>query len=131
MNTLTLSKPKYLVWGLLVLGLIGLLDAVIITINHYIPGPPPDFSYWFGIPSAPVGIGFYTVIVFLIISYLRSGAAWQFNVLMGLLIFELLSGINAFIQQTFVLQFFCPYAYLYVAVSVTMFALGVALRSQK
>jgi len=110
-----------------ILGCIALADTIIITIHHFIPGPPPDFAYSFGIPTAPVGIALYLVIIGLIYSCLRYHKAVLFRILFALLTFEFVVAILAFYQQTFVLQFFCEYAYLYVTVSVLMFIIALIL----
>ena len=123
-------EQKYetpLLWSLVVLGIIGLIDAIIITVHHFIPGPPPEYAFMFGIPTAPAGIFWYCVILSVIFLFIRTRNQGLFSVLLALLTFEFLYGIVVFYLQTFVLRFFCEYAYLYVVVSLLMFVIGIVL----
>ncbi|MCK9152271.1 hypothetical protein [Methanobacterium alcaliphilum] len=104
------------------LGLVALIDTIYISINHFVLGSPPYFAYTAGVPTAPIGIIFYLVLSFNAY-YLNTQKMWVYNVLLGLLAIAFLFGLSAFYTQTFVLKFFCPFAYLYVIISILMFIL--------
>ena len=112
---------------LVFLGIIALADSIIITIHHFLPNPPPDFAYSFGIPTAPAGIICYLVIIGVIVTYIRTKSRAVFLIMAFLLTMEFLEGILAFYQQTFVLKFFCEYAYLFVLISILMFGITLNL----
>ncbi len=113
------------------LGLVALVDTVYISLEHFIPGPPPDFAFTFGIPTAPIGIIFYIAIILLNGFYLRTKIESLLNVLLVFLFLGFLMGINTIYTQGFVLKFFCPYAYGYVILSILMFVFAILYKFKK
>lgn len=108
---------------LFALGLLALMDDIYISFHHFIPGPPPPYAFSFGIPNAPLGVMVYALILVMIWNYMKTGKMWIFYTLMVILASQCLSGVSVFYDQTFVLGFFCAFAYLYVLLSVSMFFL--------
>lgn len=112
---------------LFALALLAFMDDIYITISHFLPGPPPPYAYWMGIPSAPLGLVMYAFIMALIYFYMKSGKMWQFYTLLAVLTSQFMSGVSVFYTQAFVLGFFCAYAYLYVVITACMFFLIVTI----
>lgn len=123
------NREQVLTWGLAILAIIALVDAVIISIHHFLMGPTPEYAYTLGIiPTAPAGIIIQVVMLVLIAVFMKTKNPVAFTLIQGLVSLMFLEGIVAFYTQTFVLRFFCEYAYLFVVVSTLMFACIILLR---
>ena len=132
--------PKQLVVLFLLLAVIGFADSAYLTAEHVRGGIPPcsftegcgtvltsAYAQIAGIPVAAMGLGYYALLIVLMVAYLDIGkralvhwAAWLTTV--GLLASAYLVAV-----QAFVLRAYCPYCLLSATTSTGLFIVGAVI----
>lgn len=135
------SAPnKGLVIAYLAVSLIGLMDSVYLTTEHYSGGTvtcniisgcnavlTSPYSAIFGIPLALLGAIYYAIIFFGAISYLESKAKISWQILAILPIPAWIFSIWLLYLQGAVIKSYCQYCLLSFATSTILFVFAIIL----
>ncbi len=130
----TRPLPKWLAVTLLVLAMIGILDAGYLTVTHYTGASTicysltkcdqvlqSQYAMVFGvIPLALIGLLYYATLLALLILYVRQPRPELWYLLMGILSFAFLVSLILVYLQFFVIHALC----LYCLVSATLTTLA-------
>lgn len=135
-----LIPPKFVVYLLLVLSLIGFLDADYITVKHYL-GVPLTCSVFEGcekvtssqyavvgnIPVALFGAAYYLSILIFVILYLDTGRAGLIKYVSRFSVVGFLASLWFIYLQLFVIKAICFYCVVSAIASTMIFILGMWL----
>lgn len=131
---------KWIVYLLLILSLIGFLDADYITIKHYL-GVPLTCSVFEGcekvttsqyaaignIPVALFGATYYLSILVLVILYLDTGKASLIHFISHFSVVGFLASLWFIYLQLFVIKAICFYCVVSAITSTSIFVIGLWL----
>ncbi|KKS38312.1 MAG: hypothetical protein A3G49_06175 [Candidatus Sungbacteria bacterium RIFCSPLOWO2_12_FULL_41_11] len=132
--------PKWLIYSLLFLSLIGFLDADYITIKHYL-GVPLTCSIFEGcekvttsqyatvgnIPVALFGAVYYLSILVLVILYLDTGRVGAIRLISRFSVAGFLASLWFIYLQLFVIGAICFYCMVSAVTSTSIFIVGMRL----
>lgn len=139
------SRSKILVNFILGFSLIGILDAGLLTYEHYTGGIPPcsltngceavttsQYSLFYGVPVSLVGLLFY-IAVFVFMLLVSEGIKRKLLIpLVAITGLAFLSSLALVYLQLFIIKAICIYCMLSAFTSTMLFILSVfLLRSQK
>ena len=130
--------PKWIVFTLIVVSLIGFLDATYLTVKHYL-GTPLECSIFegceqvttsqyatiFNIPVALGGAVYYLFIFILLIAYLDTKRNWLISVIPPITIIGFIASVWFVYLQLFVIKAICIYCLISALTSTTLFLLGL------
>ena len=130
--------PKWIVFTLIVVSLIGFLDATYLTAKHYL-GTPLECSIFegceqvttsqyatiFNIPVALGGAVYYLFIFILLIAYLDTKRNWLISVIPPITIIGFIASVWFVYLQLFVIKAICIYCLISAFTSTTLFLLGL------
>lgn len=130
--------------GFLTLGFLGFIDALYLTVNHYL-GTAPNciiggnceqvlasaYASVAGVPVSLLGALYYLVIFILAILYFDSRKVFFLSVAALMTPAGFLASLVFSYIQFFVLRAFCPYCVLSAVISTLLFVLGILHFRQK
>ena len=136
--------PKWIVYALLLLSLIGFLDADYITIKHFLGTPltcsvfegcekvtTSQYAAIFNIPVALLGAMYYLSILALTILYLDTGRVSIIHFISRFSTVGFLASLWFIYLQLFVIGAICIYCLVSALTSFAIFALGAYVRKLK
>ena len=115
------SIPKWIIWTLLIISLVGFFDATYLTIEHYANAIPPcsigscetvltsQYSTVAGIPVALFGAGYYLAAFLGTAIYIDSKKKIFFNLVRILVSIGFLATLGLVYLQLFVIHAICLY----------------------
>lgn len=135
-NSLEGKIPR--VWPIMVgvVALLGFVDAMYLTIEHYIGSIPPcsigsceqvltsSYASVFGLPVALFGVIYYLAIVVLIIMYIDMKRPRFLALALSGTVLGVLASLWFVIVQVFILHAYCIYCFGSVITSTTLFILA-------
>ncbi|MBT4850144.1 vitamin K epoxide reductase family protein [Candidatus Parcubacteria bacterium] len=133
------SKLNKLVYSFIVVALVGLLDAVFLTVKHYtgdiscslITGCQEvlssSYSVIFGIPTALLGAGYYIVILLAALIYAEQKKGLMLKVLSYLPTLGFLFSLWLIYLMMFVIEALCQYCLLSAMTSTLLFIFSLIL----
>ncbi len=132
---------KWILAGFVVFSLLGFLDAVYLTIQHYNNGILPcyiftgcdkvtnsSYSIIAGIPVSLLGAIYYLTILIVVVLYLDSGIKKALRVLMSLPIVGFLATLWFLFLQLFFIKAICFYCVISAVTSTALFILAMWLK---
>lgn len=129
--------PKWIIITLLIVALIGFVDATYLTIEHFLNNIPPcttdgcekvltsSYSEVIGIPVALLGAIYYLAILVLLIAYFDAKREVLLRSAMLLTPLGFLASIYFFILQASVINAFCQYCLVSAATSTILFVFSM------
>lgn len=132
--TLRITALQY--WSMLGLGLVGLCDAVYLTMEHYLDLNPPcyvgscevvltsAYAVILGVPVAVWGVLYYVSVVAGLLWYLSTLDGRVLKLTLLATVVGLLASGYFFLLQAFVIHAWCQYCILSGLVSLGLFLLA-------
>lgn len=129
--------PKWIIITLLIVALIGFVDATYLTIEHFLNSIPPcttdgcekvltsSYSEIIGIPVALLGAIYYLAILVLLIAYFDAKREVLLRSAILLTPLGFLASIYFFILQASVINAFCQYCLVSAATSTILFVFSM------
>lgn len=138
--TLRISTAQF--WSMLGLGLVGLCDAIYLTMEHYLDLNPPcyigscevvltsPYAVILGVPVAVWGVVYYVTVVSGLMGYMSTldGRILKFTLLAT--VGGLVSSLYFFSLMAWVIEAWCQYCLLSGAVSLCLFLLSIKVFTQ-
>ncbi|MEK7095445.1 MAG: vitamin K epoxide reductase family protein [Patescibacteria group bacterium] len=131
------SIPKWIIITLLIVALLGFIDATYLTIEHFQNNIPPcttdgcekvltsSYSEVIGIPVALLGSIYYFTILVLLIAYFDSKKEILLRLTMLLTPLGFLASLYFFILQAAVINAFCQYCLVSAVTSTVLFVFSM------
>lgn len=132
--------PKWIIYTIIIVSIIGFLDATYLTAKHYLDAPIPcsvfqgcekvttsEYATVFGIPVALGGSLYYLVIFLLSVAYLDLKNSKFLALVPWISIVGFLSSVWFVYLQLFVIKAICPYCMLSALTSTILFILGMTI----
>jgi uncharacterized membrane protein len=122
---------------LIVIALLGFMDAGYLTVEHYMNTIPPcavgncevvltsEYSTLYGIPLALLGALYYLSILVLLVAYIDTKKHIVLSLAMSLSCIGLLVSLWLLYLQGFVLNAFCQYCVVSATTSILLFAISL------
>ena len=143
LNNQSTAISNFVIVFFAIVSLIGLVDTIFVTINHYKGVIPPctllngcetvltsKYSEIFGVPIALFGALFYSAVFLSALAYLKTKDS---RIIAGLLILTVLGFLASLFflyLQFFVIRAVCEYCLVSVAASTILFVISVFMARQ-
>ena len=136
---------KYLPISLIVLSIVGFIDALYLSYARYMHVDVPcsitnggcsvvsasPYAVMFGIPLAYLGLVFYTVMIVLtIVHYIKPGMTHLVKLLLAVTLFGAVDSLYFLYLQGFVINAFCIYCITSAIVTFCLFFIAIVLYSK-
>lgn len=134
------AVPSSLVIFLLVIALIGFIDASYLTVEHYQGRVPPcsitsgcelvltsSYSMILGVPVSLMGSIFYLLVLVGVFGYLESKKTWLLKWALLLTIPGLLASFCFVYIQVFIIHSYCLYCLVSAFTSTVLFAVAMEI----
>lgn len=142
MQFLPIKINKYLLFAILILALLGLGDAIFLTVKHYTGTINcavwsgcqevliSSYSTLFGIPVALLGVAYYLFILFSALAYWQSAKNIFANVLTFIPSLGFLFSLYLVYLQLVMIKYICIYCMLSALSSTLIFILSLIIFRQ-
>lgn len=129
---------KLLLGALVLLALLGFIDATYLTAEHLRGVVPPctvvsgcdtvltsRYASFIGLPVAGFGMLYYGALLIMLIIYIDTGSRRIFRWACWLTLIGLSGSIYFLVLQVFILKAYCFYCLMSAGISITLFILGI------
>ncbi|MDI6717949.1 MAG: vitamin K epoxide reductase family protein [Patescibacteria group bacterium] len=138
------KKIKISTYLVLVLSLIGFIDALYLTVKKFLGSPlncivgegcitaaNSSYANIFGIPLSLFGVFFYLAVFFLSIRYLETRNPKNFKIIFYLVSLGFVFALYLLAIQAFFVRAFCFYCLISAAVSLCLFVIILIARGRE